>query len=281
MSGVLVPQALLFSEHNIVIIVHSSCFASLAELGWPPACVLRGFCLPDFQPLSVSARLCCSPALIRVKCCSVPLSLSLPGSHPRLQCHAHGVTLLWRSNYSKQSKELKTGHLNELREKYMRKQENVFIASQASNWKNRDQYSRTSFNGVKNNPPQDRQESLIAKQTGQLGLGRAFGTPALGPFLQPRLLRRGHKGWGHQGRLLRGLKAKYPPKRAAWLHFADFSPLVFSSLSLVLAETLGSSGWCQQWHLGWEMGAELLPDAQPKPLTVLNHSLLPCHSRLL
>lgn len=55
----------------------------------------------------------------------------------------------------------------------MRKQENVFITFQASNWKNRDQYSRTSFNGVKNNPPQDRQESLIAKQTGQLGPGRA------------------------------------------------------------------------------------------------------------
>lgn len=55
----------------------------------------------------------------------------------------------------------------------MRKQENVFITFQASNWKNRDQYSRTSFNGVKNNPPQDRQESLIAEQTGQLGAGRA------------------------------------------------------------------------------------------------------------
>lgn len=55
----------------------------------------------------------------------------------------------------------------------MRKQENVFITFQASNWKNRDQYSRTSFNGVKNNSPQDRQESLIAKQTGELGPGRA------------------------------------------------------------------------------------------------------------
>lgn len=69
----------------------------------------------------------------------------------------------------------------------MRKQENVFITFQASNWKNRDQYSRTSFNGVKNNPPRDRQESLIAKQTGQLGPGRGSGAPAPEPFLQPRL----------------------------------------------------------------------------------------------
>lgn len=68
----------------------------------------------------------------------------------------------------------------------MRKQENVFITFQASNWKNRDQYSRTSFNGVKNNPPQDRQESLIAKQTGQLGPGRAQRDAAPRPFLQPR-----------------------------------------------------------------------------------------------
>lgn len=76
----------------------------------------------------------------------------------------------------------------------MRKQENVFITFQASNWKNRDQYSRTSFNGVKNNPPQDRQESLIAKQTGQLGLGKAQWDAAPEPFLQPRRPRRGHKG---------------------------------------------------------------------------------------
>lgn len=66
-----------------------------------------------------------------------------------LQYFGYCVTLLWRSNYSKQSEELKTGHLNELREKYTRKQENVFITFQASNWKNRDQYSRTSLSGVK------------------------------------------------------------------------------------------------------------------------------------
>lgn len=58
----------------------------------------------------------------------------------------------------------------------MRKQENVFITFQASNWKNRDQYSRTSFNGVKNNPARNRQESLIAKQTGQLGRAGLWGS---------------------------------------------------------------------------------------------------------
>lgn len=60
------------------------------------------------------------------------------------------------------------------RKKYMRKQENVFITFQASNWKNRDQYGRTSFNGVKNNPAQDRQESLITKQTSQLGPSKKY-----------------------------------------------------------------------------------------------------------
>lgn len=99
----------------------------------------------------------------------------------------------------------------------MRKQENVFITFQASNWKNRDQYSRTSFNGVKNNPPRDRQESLIAKQTGQLGPGRALGDPAPGPFLQPGLPESAHKGWRagkkqgkNQARLLRGSEQNIP-----------------------------------------------------------------------
>lgn len=128
----------------------------------------------------------------------------------------------------------------------MRKQENVFITFQASNWKNRDQYSRTSFNGVKNNPPQDRQESLIAKQTGQLGLGRALWDTSTGAIPAALAADSAHKGWRHQGELLRGLKAKYPPKWAAWLHFADFLPSFLHPccfpLSLVMAETLSSSG---------------------------------------
>lgn len=91
----------------------------------------------------------------------------------------------------------------------MRKQENVFITFQASNWKNRDQYSRTSFNGVKNNPPQDRQESLIAKQTGQLGLGRALWDTSTGAI--PAALR-GAQGMDSPGKAAPRPQSKISPR---------------------------------------------------------------------
>lgn len=178
---------------------------------------------------------------------------------PRLQYRAYGVTLLWRSNYSEQSKELKTGHLNELREKYMRKQENVFITFQASNWKNRDQYSRTSFNGVKNNPPQDRQESLTAKQTGQLGPGRVqrdAGAGAIPPASAARDAATRDKATN--GRSSKATQQNIPPKRATWQRFAAFSPLTFHlwyfPFTLMIAELARSTGrlkhqetWAGRW----------------------------------
>lgn len=119
----------------------------------------------------------------------------------------------------------------------MRKQENVFITFQASNWKNRDQYSRTSFNGVKNNPPQDRQESLIAKQTGQLGLGRASWDSSTGAIPAASAATKD----GEPG------KAEYPPPKIFLPSF--FHPCSFP-FSLVAAETLG----VQAPTPGWEMG---------------------------
>lgn len=145
--------------------------------------------------------ICDKPSTVNIGWWLQPrLPSSFHKNGPGQQYGAHSAALLWRSNYSEQSKELKTGHLNELGEKYMRKQENVFITFQASNWKNRDQYSRTSFNGVKNNPPHARQESLIAKQTGQLAPGRRGAQP----FLQPWLPWHGWEGQGHWWRLLWG-----------------------------------------------------------------------------
>ena len=129
----------------------------------------------------------------------------------------------------------------------MRKQENVFITFQASNWKNRDQYSRTSFNGVKNNPPQDRQESLIAKQTGQLGPGRAqrdAGAGAIPPASAAR--DSGTRDEATNGRCSEATQQNIPPKRATWQQFAAFSPLIFHPwylpFILIIAETVCSTG---------------------------------------
>lgn len=184
--------------------------------------------------------ICDKPSTVNIGWWLQPcLPSSFQKNIPQLQYCTGGVTLLWRSNYSEQSKELKTGHLNELREKYMRKQENVFITFQASNWKNRDQYSRTSFNGVKNNPPQDRQESLTAKQTGQLGLGRVQWDTSTGAI--PPASR-----WSCQGRMIWGHTAKYPPKRATWLQFAAFLPYFFHPLHFPFHLNDGRSG-VQHW----------------------------------
>lgn len=203
-----------------------------------------------------------------------PLS-SFHKNIPWLQYCTYGVALLWRSNYSEQSKELKTGHLNELRQKYMRKQENVFITFQASNWKNRDQYSRTSFNGVKNNPPQDRQESLIAKQTGQLGLGRAqrdAGAGAIPPASAARDA--GARDEATNGGRSEATQRNIPPKRPTWQQFAAFSPRIFSSMALPIPFNDRRNGvrhWLMQKprNLGWEMGTQhvlIRAEVQPMPL---------------
>lgn len=54
------PWPLLLSKHDIIAL-HNFSFVSLAELAnWHPACILHGFCLPKFHPLSIFPRLCCS-----------------------------------------------------------------------------------------------------------------------------------------------------------------------------------------------------------------------------
>lgn len=214
--------------------------------------------------------ICDKPSTVNIGWWLQPhLPSSFQKNIPQLQYCTGGVTLLWRSNYSEQSKELKTGHLNELREKYTRKQENVFITFQVSNWKNRDQYSRTSFNGVKNNPPQDRQESLTAKQTGQLGLGSVQWDTSTGAI--PPASR-----WSHQGRMLWGTQQNIPPKGSCGCSLLLFSPNFFiyctSHFIWMIAEVVCSTGWWQhQESWAWEIGTQhdlTRAEVWPTPLSL-------------